>query len=473
MTGGGPQVVVVGAGPVGLIMAGLLGRQGLSVLLVERDHEAGGQPRAIAADDVMLRVLRSLPGLEAVVRQMLGPVPVRVQDHRGRRITNIDFGMTELGAPGLAFFHQPALERGLHEALKALSTVSLRRGVEVTGLAPTNAGVQLTMASGEVVSTGYVVGCDGAGSTVRRLLGVPYTGRTAAQRWLVIDADTDRPLSDHFSYRVDPARPSVSLPRPGGHRWEFMLRPGEDPVTLTRGAGLKELIAPDVAGAEIRLLRAADYTFHTRLASRWRQGRVLLAGDAAHCMPPFAGQGLGAGVRDASALAWRLAEVIGTEVIGGRSAADLLDGYEAERRPDVRAMIRTARIAGALLQTTSPARAAATRCLLRSIDAAPIAGPWFRRGGLRPRPAGRALPNPVVSTAGGPRRLDELLGVGWALLVPPGDGSVPDQLRGRDFTRLTVSAGPGTTVQDLDGELLALIDRAGGRLVVRPDRYLS
>lgn len=472
-----PQVAIAGGGPVGLTLAALLGQYGVSVLVLEREPTPQGQPRAIAADDVMLRVLRPLPGMQALVSGMLGPIPVRIEDNLGRRVTEIEFGLTELGLPGLAFFHQPALEAALLAALETLPTVAVRRGVEVIGLTPRPANVDVALASGEPVRAQYVVGCDGASSTVRRLIGASYTGRTAPRRWLVVDADTDPPLTDHFTYRMDPARPSVCMPRPGGHRWEFMLHRHEEPAALIDPKSVRALIAPEAAGRQIQLVRAAAYPFHARIALPWRQGRVLLAGDAAHCMPPFAGHGLGAGIRDAASLAWRLAEAVHSG-----SAPSTLDEYEAERRPDVRAMTRTALIAGALLQTTSRSRAAAARLALHTVDALPISGPWFRAGGLRPRPrlagsgrgpSGRPLPNPVVHAEGRACRLDQLLRPGWVLLVHPGDSSIPAVLRHRKFQPLSVGASALAAVQDRDGELLALLNRAGGQLIVRPDRYLA
>jgi 3-(3-hydroxy-phenyl)propionate hydroxylase len=498
------EVAIVGLGPVGATLAALLGERGVDVIVIEPAAEPLPYPRAIAADDEMLRTMLRVPGLSEPQRLFGGEPRCEVRDARGALLTTVTFGETALGLPGLSFYHQPSLERELRAALNRVPSVRQRIGAAVASVRDMAGGVRLSLDDGAAITARWVVGCDGAGSLVRRERGIVYSGLTFAEPWVVVDIDTPQPLRHLpcFTYLLDPRRPAVNMPRPGGHRFEFMVLAGEDPAAMTApehvNRWLEPYLAPLPAAERARLttVRVADYTFHVRTAARWRDGRVLLAGDAAHCMPPFGGQGLGAGIGDAAALAWRL-----DEVRRGLSPPSILDAYEQERRPRVAEMIRTARVAGWLLTATSPPRAAVTRWGLRAINAAPVAGRWFRSGGLRPPPrlpgpksehlGGRPLPNPRVRTQdGGIVRLDDVLPAGWAVL---GLGSDPWQFLGGEFgaalaardCRALVVCPPGglaavaagsavPAVEDLDGTLLALwAGLKAGVALVRPDRFLG
>jgi 3-(3-hydroxy-phenyl)propionate hydroxylase len=208
----------------------------------------------------------------------------------------------------------------------------------------------------ETVRASWLVGCDGAGSTVRSLAGIRWRGRDLPHRWHVVDAVGS--YRDGFTYICDPAMPAVDMPMPGGHRWEFLLHGAAEPPAVP-----------------LEVVRAADYTYGTRHAERWQVGRVLLAGDAAHTMPPFAGQGLGAGLRDAWAL--------GALLPRGDVAR-----YQQLRAPHVREMTRLSLFVGSVLQARHGA--AARDLLLRKAFHAPWLGPWLSRGGPR-RPASGVL----------------------------------------------------------------------------------
>lgn len=491
-----PEVIIVGLGPVGAVLAVLLGERGRRVVVIEREVEPYPLPRAVAADDEVLRVLAGLSGLERLLDEVNGVQRAAFVDRDRRVLAEIAFGETPLGMPGLAFFSQPRLERALRRSLARLPTVTLLTGRSVTGVQPTSGGVIVGLDGGDQVEGRYVVGCDGATSRVREALGIPYAGRTASAPWLVVDVAVDEPLRSlpYFSYVCDPRRPSVSMPLPGGHRWEWMVLPGEDPERLAAPDSVRALLAADVDPDQVRVIRRAVYVFHARMAASWRHGRVLLAGDAAHSMPPFAGQGFGAGVRDASNLAWRL-----DEVLSDRAPATLLDGYERERRPHVRAMTRLALLAGRVLQSTSPSGARAARGLLLALDRVPGLRSAFRAGRARPAPhlprsglppagricrAGTVLPNSRVRTLDGRiRRLDTLLGDRWALLARGRDPLPPPVWPDDRPTVALVVVEPGglrraaglasDAVEDLDGGLLALLGRDAGHTgVARPDRFL-
>jgi 3-(3-hydroxy-phenyl)propionate hydroxylase len=490
------EVAVVGLGPVGAVLAMLLGQRGRRVVVIERDVEPYPLPRAVAADDEVLRVLAGLRDQQGLLDEVNGVQRAAFVDRNRRVLAEMAFGETPLGMPGLAFFSQPRLEQSLRDTLAQLPTVTLQTGMTVTGIRPGRSGVTVELADGDRIESRYVVGCDGTASLVREALGIPYLGSTASAPWLVVDVAVDEPLRSmpYFSYVCDPGRPSVSMPLPGGHRWEWMVLPGEDPERLATAESVRSLLAADVDPDEVRVIRSAVYVFHTRMAATWRRGRVLLAGDAAHSMPPFAGQGFGAGVRDAANLAWRL-----DEVLSGRAPEALLDGYERERRPHVRAMTRLALLAGRVLQSTSSSGALAARGLLVALDGLPGLRSAFRAGRARPAAhiprrgipagarisdAGQALPNCRVRTLDGKTlRLDALLGDRWALLARERIPTPPPGWPADRATAMLVVVEPGglrrtaglvnEAVEDLDGGLLSLLGRNSDRVcLVRPDRFL-
>jgi 3-(3-hydroxy-phenyl)propionate hydroxylase len=441
------DVVVAGFGPVGQLAARLLGLQGLSVVALERADAPFGLPRAAVTDDACLRIL-ARAGVDAPLHV---PPDVALVTAAGRALRILD---PHRGAvPALASFDQVELEAALGAA--AAEVADVRFGREVEAVEPGPDGVLVRCAGGGRVRARWLVACDGAGSTVRRALGIPFGGSTFAQRWLVVDAQVPRPVPGAGGVRFvgDPRRPAVTLPlAPGLHRWEFMLSGAEEVPDW------RPLVARWTDPRELAVRRVAVYTYHARVAARWRAGRVLLAGDAAHVMPPFAGQGLSAGLRDADNLAWKLAAV----EAGAPDA--LLGTYERERRGDVLASSALARLMGALLQTRRPRLARARDAAITAVSAAPVAGPWFSAGGLRPVPRigrGAIARHGIAEVIGGltspgaprpgslaPAELEALLPAGWAVAGPR---------RSAAWERL----GVPHVAWDLERTL-----------VVRPDRYV-
>jgi 3-(3-hydroxy-phenyl)propionate hydroxylase len=358
------DAIVCGYGPVGALLAARLAAHGASVLVVERALQPYGLPRAVAADGEVLELLeRTAPGLTS---GFLLDVPVRFLSAARTELGRVRFPRAH-GRPGLSFYRQPVLEQRLR-ALVATLPVEVRLGTSLVGFAQDALGVTVQLSDGSSVRGDWLLGCDGAASAVRRGARLGWRGRDLPQRWLVVDV-TGPPVPGRqlFSYTADPARPQVDMPVPGGHRWEWLLAGG--------AADPRALIAADTDPAPLRVVRAVDYRFGARRAARWRSGRVLVAGDAAHTMPPFAGQGLGAGLRDAWALAALLAA-------GDPSA------YERLRAPHVAAATRLSLALGAALQTRSPAAAAVRDRALAGAFAAPGLGPWLARGGPRPSDSG-------------------------------------------------------------------------------------
>jgi 3-(3-hydroxy-phenyl)propionate hydroxylase len=461
-------VVVVGAGPVGVTAALLLARRGVDVVLLERHRAPYPQPRAVHLDDESVRVLQAAgvaDAFAAVSRPVSG---LRLVDGAQRTLAEFPRGSGEHGWPQASMFDQPDLEAVLRAALAAEPRVRLRGGVEVVHVAP-GGPVRLTVrdrgtGATEELTADAVLGCDGANSTVRRLIGASMQDLGPAERWLVVDLVSDVPLDvwPGVQQVCDPLRPATFMPLAGlRYRAEFRLAAGE----TVDGLDLPALLAPfGAAGAE--LVRTAEYTYAAQVADRWRAGRVLLCGDAAHLTPPFIGQGLGLGLRDAHQLAWKL-----TAVLAGADDA-LLDTHQDERAPHARALIRVAVLLGRLMTGGGNLAAVARRGALAGVRRVPRLAaftarsrtPPLRRGPLvrRPRlapgsPAGSLLPQPPIA---GPERLDDVLGPGWAVLTA--GAPVPATWPGRVF-RVGV---------DLHSPQLARW--LGARSVlVRPDRIVA
>jgi 3-(3-hydroxy-phenyl)propionate hydroxylase len=341
-------VVIVGAGPTGITAATLLAQYGVECLVLDRWATVYAQPRAVHLDDEIFRIIARLgiaDQFAAISRPALG---LRLLDSTNRVLAEFhrDPAHSVHGFPQANMFDQPDLEALLRANLKRYPCAELRCAAEVTGIADDGQG-RILVTFGDrsdgaqhVVEANYVLGCDGANSVVRSCIGSSMRDLKFDQRWLVVDIATTADLEqwDGVHQVCDPNRAATYM-RIGDtrYRWEFQLLPGETTDDFGTLAALRPLIAPwvgDTPPADLKLVRVTGYTFRAKLADRWRQENIFLLGDAAHLTPPFIGQGMGAGLRDAMNLAWKLAGVL-----DGGLPPVVLDTYEQERKPHTRFMI--------------------------------------------------------------------------------------------------------------------------------------
>jgi 3-(3-hydroxy-phenyl)propionate hydroxylase len=495
------DVIVAGAGPVGLTIANLLGAYGVRTLLVERNARLEGEPRAVTLDDESLRTMQAAGLVDDVLQDVVLGYGVQYFGWNGKPLAAIHPTREEYGYPKRNAFRQPLLVRTLHEGLARFPHVEVRFGHELVALEQDASGLRCTLESAngpQVAAARWLVACDGGRSPIREMCGIRLEGDTYPERWLIVDlAERTVPLRHTRTY-CDPRRPAIRLPGPHDTvRYEFMLRPGDRDEDVLDESTFRRWIADRVAeDAQLPLVRKAVYGFHARIASRWKQGRVLLAGDAAHLTPPFAGQGLNSGIRDAANLAWKLAAVT-----RWGCAPELLDSYEPERRPHAAALIRMALRIGSFMQPKSVPGAMLAQAALRMACVVPACRDYVLQLRFKPRPQLSAgffrassamphaelLPQPLVQhRERGLLRLDELLDGGFAVIGRDSEAfrtaagqCLPKAMPGRTLALIGPDEDflgePGAieAVRDVSGVLIALLDRCGAAaLVVRPDRYV-
>ena len=446
MTDSGPEVAVIGYGPVGATLANLLGVAGIETCVYERSTEPYPLPRACHLDAEVMRIFQNVglgDEMAALVEPSRGMLFV---DTAGNTLFDYEDFVRDpiLGWHEDYVFIQPELDAALRAGASRFDCVDVRLGVEVSDW--------------RELPARWVVACDGAHSVSRRLAGIDFADLGYDQRWLVIDVMLSRAvdLPDIICQVCDSRRPATFVPSARNHRrWEFRLSEDESDEQAGDPQNVWRLLGPWLRPGDGEVVRAAVYDFHATVAETWWQGRLLLAGDAAHQMPPFMGQGMCSGIRDAANLAWKL-----RAVLRDGAPEDLLDSYEVERRPHVERCIELSIEAGRLLdEPVFPEPD--TDDGERWSRLPPLTGLFQQTGDAEPPfPVGHQARQPTVEVDGRRCLLDDIAGPGWYLVSdgPAGGGGLARVL---DVTRLG----------DPDGWLRRLLGGASA-VLIRPDRYV-
>ena len=462
------DIAIVGLGPTGATLANLLAEQGLTVLVLDREADIYPLPRAVHFDGECMRVFQAVGIAQSLQSQLVVSPGMKFVNAAGDIL--IDWSRpTQIGPMGWHpsyRFHQPQLERSLRQRLEQHKGVQIRLRHDLYALDDIPGGVRLRyedLSTGRLLedSARYVVGCDGARSNVRRFMGTELDDLKSHERWLVVDVmlKRERPdLGDHSIQHCDPARPATYVRGVGNRRrWELMLMPGDDPARITQPEAIWGLLSRWIKPYEATLERPALYTFHSVVAKGWRQGRLLIAGDAAHQTPPFMGQGMCAGIRDASNLAWKLAQVV-----RGHAPDTLLDTYESERSPHVREFIETAVRLGGVIQTSDPEVARrrdedlAKNPQVFSTPLPPL-GPGAHEGAH----GGRLAPQAVDADGS---RSDDHVGYDYALVV---EAALAAEVREMVPPSMGIIPADTAPLVAWLGQLDAVA------VLVRPDRYIG
>ncbi len=497
------EVAIVGAGPVGLTLANLLGDAGIRVVLIERNTTTVQEPRAVSIDDESLRTMQAA----GLVDEVLADVALDYGSHyftpAGVCFAKVEPTTREFGFPRRNAFTQPRLEATLRRGLERYAQVTALFGHDCGAVLDDATGVTLDVTAPDgttfAVRARYLAACDGGRSAIRKAIGATLTGLTYRQRWLILDLAETREQLRQTRVICNPARAMITLPGPGGiRRYEFLLREDETDEIATAPDFVRGLLAAHGPDAEAPIVRARVYAFHARTADGWRLGHIFLAGDAAHLTPPFAGQGMNSGLRDAHNLAWKLAAVL-----RGRLGESLLDSYQQEREPHARALIQLAVNMGQVMMPASRGQAWAVQAGFRLMALVPPLHAYFAQMKYKPKPfygagfvlpdgadgvVGRMLPQPLLDRPGSaPARLDQLIGNDFALVAYGRNAQATmAAAAGLDFglgdlPRLAVLPahynplpGAGAAGRDVDDVMARLLPRGrDALLLLRPDRYVA
>lgn len=506
------DVVIVGAGPVGLTLANFLGLQGVRTLIVEERDTLIDYPRGVGLDDEALRTFQTIGLVDNVLPHTVPNQILRFYDGKRRLLAEMAPPDARFGWPKRNGFVQPMVDAELLRGLDRFDHVEVAWGRRMATCAETENGVRVGLEASDggsdrvTVQARYVVGCDGGRSVTRRLMGVSFDGTTSSTRWLVVDCANDPLGHPNSEVGADPARPYVSISIAHGiRRFEFMIHADEtdeeadDPAFVRRMLG-RRVPHPD----RVDIIRHRVYTHHSRIAGNFRKGRLLLAGDAAHLMPVWQGQGYNSGIRDAANLGWKLAAVV-----NGQAGDALLDSYDVERRKHARAMIDLSTMVGRVISPTNRRLAALRDRVIHSASVVPTLKryilemrfkpmPRYEQGAVyhaEPRsssPVGTLFIQPRVDTRDRQDvALDDVLGTGFAVLCW---SNSPRALLGEDaFARWKalgakfIAARPMTqlhwTGHD-DDDVVVVGDRTGALkswfdvntdsvLFLRPDRCIA
>ena len=467
------DVIVVGAGPVGLTISNTLGMYGVRVLLLEKGDELIDYPRAVGMDDECLRALQGF-GMADAVQEHLTPYHwMRFVTKSGRCFASIEPRTDEFGWSRRNAFNQPLVDRVLLDGLKRFPNVEVCLGSEVMRFEQDEEGVTLDVkrTDGSVSSlrTRWLVGSDGGRSPIRTALNVGFGGVTDTSKWLVVDVRNDPLGVPNIYMHCDPSRPYVSVALPDSiRRFEFMIFENESEEEMTQPHNMAMLMAkvlpPGVDANSLDYIRKRVYTHNARIADRWKIGRVLLAGDAAHIMPVWQGQGYNTGMRDAANLGWKLAYVV-----KGIASERLLDTYQLERPPHAKAMIDLSVTAGRIFSPRNPWVVAARDFATWALNLIPPAKRYFTEMRFKPMPkyeAGLIVREAEVNADAQPRKKDKSP-VGRLFIQPrirtrAGEVKLLDDVLGSGFALVCWGVDPGFWLNEHSRNILAAL---GARII--------
>ncbi|WP_369662747.1 bifunctional 3-(3-hydroxy-phenyl)propionate/3-hydroxycinnamic acid hydroxylase [Variovorax sp. V15] len=490
------DVAIVGYGPAGQVAAGLLGQRGLKVYVCDRLKDVYQIPRAISLDHEIMRVFQQL-GVADAIEPFTEPFSnseyFGVDGQLIRRMTMLPPPYPQGYTPSVVFT-QPPVERALRARVAQMPNVTVELGAEMKHLAHDDAQVVLTIqrdGASRTVRAKYAIGCDGGASPVRTQLGIALDDLDFDEPWLVVDVlVNERGMAKLPKVSVqycEPQRPCTLVLGPKNHRrWEISLMPGEDPKAFESDAQTWKQLSRWIGPEDGELWRQASYRFHALVARDWRQGRVFLAGDAAHMQPPFLGQGMCQGIRDAANLSWKLAAVLAGDVQGGAGEA-LLDSYGQERRAHVRELTSRIKEIGAVICERDEATARARDAKLLADGGGEVRDtprqdilPRLEAGLLSTNAStgrGALFPQPWLRTDRELLRMDEMFGHGWRLVlsaalahtvehaVEQGEGGEPG-FAGLRTIRLACTP-------EAEGVVAGWMQRHGCvAALVRPDHYV-
>ena len=480
------SIIIVGAGPTGLAMGNLLGMFGIDVLILERNAGLSDFPKAISIDDEGLRVCQAMGLGHAVIENVLLDIDAHYISGK-HYLARVAPTSKRNGYPLISTFHQPEFEATLLHGLKRFPCVSIQFQHSVETFQQSDTDVVLSVRSSEgmlkTYSCGYLLACDGAKSAIRRQLGIKMRGLTFSQKWLVIDTINDTDPSAVVVFFCNPKRPSVTVPAPhDSRRWEFMLLPGEKEDELLEDDSIRSLIRQVGGSRNPQIKRRQIYTFHAAVAETFSKGRIFLLGDAAHLMPPFGGQGMNCGLRDAHNLSWKL-----QMVLQGLASPALLETYNQECHKHVAELIWFSKFLGRIIMPTSKALAFLRDSIFFTLNIVPAIRDYLSEAGIKPQPrykkgfmfvdgsresktlAGMMLPQPEIKTSEGKATLlDNVLGQNFALLRIC---HKPEEA----FVSLNVDIWQrlGTRFVSIEYELDGFpLNQRDLFILVRPDRYI-
>lgn len=466
------EVAIIGLGPAGSTLANLLGQLGISTVALDRIASPGQQPRAVAFDDEVMRIFQTVGLANEVGKIVEVGQGAKFVDSGGRTVVHWERPMKR--TPNGWFlnyrFNQPELEKTLHRGITRFPSVTQKFGCEVTGLHQDDTGVTLTyqeQGAAKTLRASYLVGCDGGRSFTRAHIGANFEDLGYHEEWLIVDLllPEREQEPDRYTYHYCGSSRMGSKVFVGSKRkrWELRLNSSDNRETIQLPETIWKILEPWISPNEAELERTALYTFHSTIADKWRKGRCFIAGDAAHQTPPFMAQGMCAGIRDASNLAWKLAYAL------RQSPPDqLLNSYQSERSPHVREYINLTIELGKVINRTilsltkgNPTDIGDGTQKLSQLR--PTLGPGISAGD--PTHRGRLLPQFKLDDG---QLLDDFVGYSTALILRNEPSSQLGNASRSEFARADVEI-----VDNPDPELIAWLEEIGAcAVLVSADRSI-